>query len=363
MKKKMLNLGLAMVLVTGLLTGCLSNESPQKEPEQAETPAPADEEEKVVDSKDSRVIKVSNGASNTSPVVIAEMEVFKTMVEEGTEGRYTVEIYHSAQLGDDTKSTEGVRDGSIEMVVTSPAPLVGFCSELAVLDIPFLFTDASIADTVLDGELGQYLSEKLQERGLVNLAWAEFGYRNLSNSVKDVRTPEDLNGLKIRTMDNKIHLASWELYGAIPTPMSFAELFTALQQKAVDGQENPIATIYSSRFFEVNKHISLTEHIYSPLAMLINEDLWNSISPEDQQVFLDAAYATALRSRELNRAEEENYLSEMEEEGCIITRLTKEEKAVFQELSIPVWDMVEEKVGPELIKMLKDAIAEAEAAQ
>jgi TRAP-type transport system periplasmic protein len=339
----------ATVMLTGLLTGCLKSD--EKKPK-AETASSG-----VTIQKDAKIIKVSNGAGPSFPAVVAETEVFKKMVEEKTNGRYKVEVYHSGQLGDDVKATEALRAGSLEACMTSTAPLVGFTKELAIFDIPFLFTTNNQVDAILDGPIGQKLSGLMPSKDLINLAWGENGFRQLTNSVREVKTPADIKGLKIRTMENTFHLAAWRAMGANPTPMAFTEVFTALQQKSIDGQENPIANFYSIKIYEVNKFISLTGHVYSPLMFLFSKKIFDTYPKEDQEIIREAAKATALANRKINRENEGKLLEEIKKSGAIVTVLTPAQKKAFQDKTAPVWKLVEEKVGSSLIKQLKSELA------
>jgi TRAP-type transport system periplasmic protein len=352
-KVKLLSIITAVSMISAVFTGCLKTDSKPT----SQTPAPTTSASSG--NKDVKVIKISNGASQTNPSVVALNEKFKKIVEEKTNGRYKVEVYHSAQLGDDVKGTEAVRAGTLEMCYTSTAPLVGFAKEMAIFDIPFLFTSEKVADAVLDGAIGQKLSNLMAEKGMVLLGWGENGFRNVTNSVKEVKTPADLKGLKIRTMDNAIHLSAWKLMGANPTPMSFAEVFTALQQHAIDGQENPVPLIYSSKFYEVNKYLTLTGHVYSPMPLFYSKQLFDKLPKEDQTIIMEAARETNLYERKINREALVKNLEDMKKAGTIVTELTPEQKKTFQDLTAPVWKQVEEKVGADLIKDLKDEITKA----
>lgn len=299
------------------------------------------------------VIKVSNGVAQTHPIVVALNEKFKKIVEEKTNGRYKVEIYFSNQLGDDVKATEALRAGTLETCVTSTAPLVGFTKELAIFDIPFLFNNEKEADFVLDGPIGKKTSGLLTSKGLVNLAWMENGFRHLTNSVREVKTPADLKGMKVRTMENPFHLAAWRALGANPVPMSWAEVFTALQSKTIDGQENPVPNFYTAKIPEVNKYITLTGHVYSPMLFLYSKQLFDKIPNKDQKIIIDAARETALLERQLNREATINYVEAIKKEGGVVTVLIPEQKKAFQDMTAPVWNQVKDKVGADLIKQLK----------
>ena len=352
--KKFLLILAASTLVAVLLASCLKSEAKAGQA----VPQPQAEKQAVI-AKDAKIIKVSNGSGPSFPPVIASQEKFKKIVEEKTNGKYKVEVYHSGQLGDDVKATEALKSGTLETCITSTAPLVGIVKELAIFDIPFLFTSEKTADAVLDGPIGQDLAELLPAKGLVNLAWCENGFRHLTNSVRPVKAPADLKGLKIRTMENPFHLASWKALGANPTPMSWSEVFTALQQKSIDGQENPIPNFFANKIHEVNKYISLTGHVYSPMLFLFSKQIFDTYPKEDQEIIKAAAREMALYERQINREAAVKNLEQIKAAGGVVTELSAEQKKAFQDLTASVWGLVEAKVGPDLIKRLKTEIAKA----
>lgn len=302
------------------------------------------------------VIRVSNGSSKGAPAVVEQLHTFKPMVEEASNGRIEIDVYSGAQLGDDTKATEACRQGELEIVSTSTAPLVGLIPQLAVFDIPFLFENGEQADAVLDGAIGEQLNKLLADKGLINLAWNENGFRDLTNSVRPVYTPDDLKGLKIRTMENKYHLEAWKALGASPTPMSWAEVFTALQQGTIDGQENPIPNFYSAHIQEVNKYITCTNHVYSPLMLLCSKQVFDSYDAETQQILRTAAKAYAQAERKLNREQTEILKKKLVEEGCTVIDLTPEQRQMYVDKTMSVWKSVEKKAGSDIINQLKDVL-------
>ncbi len=253
------------------------------------------------------VIKISNGVNELHPTYLATKK-WAELVMQKLPGKYDIQVYANAQLGDDVRATESVRMGSLEMVATSASPLAGLLPQLMALDLPFLFPNEKAADAVLDGAVGQKLAADLEPKGLKILAYYENGFRELTNSAREVKSPEDLKGLKIRTMENPIHLAAWKALGANPTPMPFSEVFTAMQQKTIDGQENPIPTIYLQKFYEVQKYVTLTGHVYGPHILLINKKLFDSFPAEDQKVMLEAAKESALFQRATNRKMSSDYV-------------------------------------------------------
>lgn len=346
MSKKVISILVAVMVAALLLSaGCLSSEKNK----------PAQQQPNAAQGK--KVIKVSNGVAEKHPAVIALNEKFKKIVEEKTNGRYVVEVYFSNQLGDDVKATEALRAGTLEACMTSTAPLVGFTKELAIFDIPFLFADEKTADFVLDGPIGQKLSGLMPAQGLVNVGWAENGFRHLTNSVRPVSTPEDVKGMKVRTMENNFHLAAWRALGANPTPMSWAEVFTALQQKAIDGQENPVPNFYTAKIQEVNKYISTTGHIYSPFMFLFSKKIWDTYPKEDQEIIMAAAKETCLYERKLNREATTKFLQDLKKEGYTVIELTPDQKKPFRDLTAPVWDQVAAKVGKDLVDQVKTEMA------
>lgn len=366
MKRKLISLVLGASLVMTTMSGCgglgsspsssTTKETTQESTSKEDTSKAASGADT---SKSEITIKVSNGASESSPGVQAQISTFKKMVEEKSKGRIKVEVYSGGQLGDDTKGSEACRAGELEVVNTSTAPLVGLVPELAIFDIPFLFDNSEMADKVVGGEIGNYLNKKLEEKGLINLAWNENGFRDLTNSVKVVKTPKDLSGLKIRTMENKYHLEAWKLMGASPTPMSWSEVFTALQQGTIDGQENPIPNFYSTRIQEVNKYITITNHIYSPFLFLFSKQIFDSYDKETQDIIREAAQAYGIAEKELNRKETDTKKKALIDEGCTVTELTDAERQAFKDATAPVWNSVEKAVGAEIIKQLREAIESA----
>ncbi|OIJ22298.1 ABC transporter substrate-binding protein [Anaerobacillus alkalidiazotrophicus] len=285
---------------------------------------------------------------------------FKEIVEEKTEGAIKVETYHSGQLGDDRTMIEGLQLGSQEITIPSTAVIANFVPEFAVFDIPFLFPNEEVADAVLGGEVGEGLLDKLAAQNLVGLGYWENGFRDLTNSVRPVATAEDFRGLKIRTMENQLHLEAFRALGANPTPMAFTELFAAMQQKTVDGQENPYSTIYLQKYFEVQEYVSNTHHIYSPWTFLVSKPFFDGLTPEQQEIVTEAAYAAGAYQREMNREAGAEYLANLQEEGMIFTEITPEARQEMVDLVQPVIEKFTDQIGRETVEAVFDAVAEAQ---
>jgi tripartite ATP-independent transporter DctP family solute receptor len=217
------------------------------------------------------------------------IDTFAREVEKRTSGRFKVQPFYSGALGGERESIEAVQLGTQELTFTSTGPVPNFVPEARILDIPFLFRDKAHARAVLDGPIGQEMLGKFEPRGFKALAWGENGVRHMTNSRRAVNSPDDLKGLKMRTMENPVHVTAYKALGIVTTPMAFPEVFTALQQGTVDGQENPLSVIMAAKFDQVQKHLSLTGHVYSPAIFLMNKAAFDKLGAADRQVFLDAA--------------------------------------------------------------------------
>jgi TRAP-type transport system periplasmic protein len=278
------------------------------------------------------------------------MTRFGEVLEELSGGEMTLLQHPAAALGGERELIEAVQIGTLDMVITSTGPLPNFVPETQVLDLPFLFRDYDHARGVLDGEIGRELLDYVDAAGFKALGWTENGFRHITNSQRPVHTPADLAGMKIRTMENPIHLRAFEALGAAPTPMSFAELFTALQQGVVDAQENPIVVISVSNFAEVQGHLSLTGHLYSPAIIMMSEGLWSSLSEEEQGWIMEATAASIEVTRARVTELEETGIDGLIEKGMQV--VADVDKAPFQEAVAPAYDAYTERFGDELIERI-----------
>jgi len=305
-----------------------------------------------------KVIKISHGINEQHPSYLAAVK-FGEIIKSKIPGKYDIQAYANSQLGDDVRATEACRMGTLEMVSTSASPLTGLVPEFSVFDLPFIITSDKAADAVYDGPVGAKLAKALDPKGLVLLAYLENGFRQLTNSVHEVKSPADLKGLKIRTMQNPIHLDAFKALGANPTPMPFSEVFTAMQQKTIDGQENPVPTIYLSKFYEVQKYVTLTGHVYGPHLLLINKNLFDSFPAADQKIFRSAATEAAKYQRALNRKMDSEQVAKLKEAGMVVTVLTPAQKKAFQDACASVYVTWEPKIGKALIDEVKATVAKA----
>lgn len=295
-------------------------------------------------------IVIGHALSPTSHYGIGAQAFIDTLTELSG-GEMTGTQAPAGQLGGERDMIEGLQIGSMDVVITSTGPLGNFVPEVFALDLPFLFRDYDHARAVLDGDIGQELLAKIGENQLVGLAWSENGFRHVTNSQRPVRTPADLQGLKLRTMENRVHMEAFSEMGASPTPMAFPELFTALQQGVVDGQENPVTVITASKFWEVQGHVSLTGHVYSPAVVLASPILMDGLTDEQKGWFAQAAKASAAATRaEVNRLEEAG-VALLRENGMEV--ITDIDKAPFAKLAEPAYAVYTDQYGPELVERIK----------
>jgi TRAP-type transport system periplasmic protein len=246
------------------------------------------------------------------------IDTFAAEVEKRTQGRYIIKTFYASSLGAERESIEAVQLGTHELTFTSSGPVPNFVPDVSILDIPFLFTGKPHARAVLDGPIGQEYLTKFDAKGLKALAWGENGIRHMTNSKRAVNTPEDLKGLKMRTMENPVHIAAYKGFGIIPTPMAFSEVFTALQQNTVDGQENPISVITSNKFDQVQKHMTLTGHVYSPCVMLMNKAAFDKLTAADKTIFLEAAKVAVVNNRARVDADDARGVADLRSKGMLV---------------------------------------------
>jgi tripartite ATP-independent transporter DctP family solute receptor len=234
-------------------------------------------------------------------------KAFAETLSKLTNGRYQIQHFPNSALGGEREMIEQVQLGTLDIVSTSTGPVSNFVPDVGITDIPFLFKSPAHARAVLDGPIGQDLLKKFPSHGLIALGWGEQGFRDLTNSKHAVATPADLKGLKIRTMENPVHIEAFKTLGALPTPMAWPEVIPALQQHTIDGQENPISVIVSAKLSQVQKYMSLTRHVYSPTLFILSPGVWNRLSDSDKKAFKQAAAAGGKAMRQ--------FVDEVEQKG------------------------------------------------
>lgn len=285
------------------------------------------------------------------------VKLFAQEVEKASGGKMRVRAIGAAALGSDVQMQQALIGGAQEMMVGSTATLVGITKEMAIWDTPFLFNNSAEADAVLDGPVGQKVMDKLQEKGLVGLVYWENGFRNLTNNKQPVTKLEDLNGIKLRVMQNNVFLDSFKSLGANAIPLPFSELFTALETRAVDGQENPYNTILSSKFYEVQKYLTVTNHVYSPWIVLASKKWWDGLSQAERKVLLDAAVKSRDFERKDTREEAAKALAELRAKGMQVNELSPAEANRMREKLTAVHASIAEQVGRDLWAETQAALA------
>lgn len=275
-------------------------------------------------------------------------KVFADAVDKASGGKMKVRAIGAAALGPDTQMQQALIGGAQEMMVGSTATLVGITKEMALWDTPFLINNAKEADTLLDGPIGDKIKDKLQEKGLVGLVYWENGFRNLTNSKRPVTKVEDLDGIKLRVMQNNVFLNSFKTLGANAIPMAFSELFGALETHTVDGQENPYNTILSSKFYEVQKYLTVTNHVYSPWILLVSKKWWDQLSKAEQKVLMDAAKTSRDFERKDTREEAAKAIADLKSKGMQVNELSPAEVSRMRNKLTRVYASIGTEVGMEL---------------
>jgi len=291
-----------------------------------------------------RIIRFGYGLNEASNQGRAA-KVFAEAVEKASGGKMKVRAIGAAALGPDTQMQQALIGGAQEMMVGSTATLVGITKEMALWDTPFLFSNAKEADALLDGPIGDKIKAKLQDKGLVGLAYWENGCRNLTNSKRPVNKMEDFDGIKLRVMQNNVFLTSFNTLGANAVPMSFSELFGALETKTVDGQENPFNTILSSKFYEVQKYLTVTNHVYSPWIVLVSKKWWDGLSATEQKILSDAAKTSRDFERKDTREEAAKAVADLKAKGMQVNELPRAEADRMRNKLTRVYALIAADVG------------------
>jgi tripartite ATP-independent transporter DctP family solute receptor len=299
----------------------------------------------------SRIIRYGYGLGKDTHQGRA-VEFFAQQVGEASGGKLRVRTFPDGTLGPDMQMQSALIGGSQEMMVGSTATLVGIVPEFALWDLPFLFNNEQEADAVLDGPIGQEVLDKLPPQGLVGLVYYENGFRNLTNSKRPIATLQDLAGLKLRVMQNPVFLDVFAAMQANPVPLPFSELFTALETGAVDGQENPVNTIETSKFYEVQKYLTLTRHVYSPWIVLASKSWWDQLSADEQKILMDAAVESRDFQRKDSREQTAKALEALKEQGMQVVEPTPEEMAQFRAAAQPTIDKYAQQIGGDLPQRL-----------
>ncbi|WP_163851287.1 TRAP transporter substrate-binding protein [Pseudooceanicola aestuarii] len=283
----------------------------------------------------------------------AAAEKFRDLVAERSDGKISVEIFPNATLGDERTLLEGMQIGTVDMGVITNGPVSNFVEEMAVFELPFLFPSAEKAYEVLDGPIGQELLDRLADVNLKGLAYAERGFRNLTNSERAVHSPADLDGLRVRVMENPVYIDTFRELGADAIPMAWTEALTAMQQGTIDGQENPVNVVHSFKLNETQTHMTMTRHTYAPAIFVMGMPVWSRLSEEAQEIVVQAAREAAAHERALNAEQEATQMQALRDAGMEI--VDDADLSAFAEAAAPVYEKYGAKFG-DYLPRIQDAL-------
>lgn len=355
--RRCLSVLLSCSLFAAALTGCGSSGSKASEEtvsSEAEAESSASGEKTA--SGDTINIKIAHVSQEGVPIDVA-MHELGDMLSERSDGRITVSVFPASALGNNTELLEQLQMGTLEMCISSVAFLGAFTDKTKLLDLPYLFVSNEAAEEVLDGSVGDEMFTSLQDSGFHGLAWLATGWRHVTAN-KEIHKPEDMKGLKIRVMENQMHIDHFNALGASAVPMAFSELYTALQNGTMDAEENPFANIDGNRLYEVQKYIVKTGHIYDTSPLLASSTWWNTLSADDQELIEECVSEVLKKERELSAANEAELEETIGNNGTnVIITLTDEEREAFREAAQPVYDKYVPQIGQELIDQVEQVNA------
>ncbi len=291
-------------------------------------------------------------ASEGDPYFITSKK-FGELVEGYTQGKYKVKLFPSGQLGNESEMIKNLTMGSMDFGVITNAPTGAFVKSFMVFDLPFIFPNEQVAHKVLDGEAGKMVLAKLNKLQIVGLAVSEGGFRHMINNVRPINTPEDTKGIKFRVMTTPIYIALFQSLGSNAVPLPWGEVFTAMQQKVVDGLEIPLSVIFANKFYEVAKYLSLTNHTYSPLILMCSEQRWKKFSAEEKEIFKRSAYEAAVYQRNAAKNINEETLKKLKEAGMVINEIA--DKKPFQDAVRPMYKQFEDEIGKDVFEAVMNA--------
>ncbi|MGM8212924.1 TRAP transporter substrate-binding protein DctP [Virgibacillus sp. W0430] len=329
------------VALFALLVACGGNEETStntKEESEANNESSEDTNEEADEAIEPVTLRLAENQPDNNPVTIAMMK-FAELAEEKSNGSVKIEVYPNAQLGQETENIDQVQDGALEMARVNSVPVAEIVKELAVFTLPYIFTDQDHKYKVLDGEIGQEVTEKFKEHGLISFGYLEAGSRNFYTTDKPIKSVADMKGLKIRVQSSETSIKMVELLGAVPTPMDYGEVFSGLQTGVIDGAENDFVSYYTSGHYEAAKHYSLDGHLSPPALVIMNLELWEGLHESQQKAISEAVEeAIAFEREEMNKSQDE-FRAEVEKAGSQIYEVDVQE---FQDAVAPIYDEYQE---------------------
>ncbi|SDS36047.1 TRAP transporter substrate-binding protein [Pseudomonas oryzae] len=288
---------------------------------------------------------------------------FADLVSEKSGGKIKVRLFPGGTLGGDLQTVSALQGGTLDLTVLNSGILAAQVPEFAMLDFPYLFNDTREAHAVIDGEVGQQLHARLESKGLIGLGYWDLGFRNLTNSKRPVTKPEDMEGLKVRVIQSPIYLETFKALGANPVPMPFPEVYTALEQHTVDGQENPYTVILGNKFHEVQKYLSATSHIYNPQSFVIGQKTWQKLGSDEQALIRAAAVEAQAFQREITAKAQTEALDKLKQDGIAANEIAPAEIDRFRDKVKPVVEQFSKDLDPALVKAMYESIDKVRAGQ
>lgn len=303
-----------------------------------------------------RVIKFGH-LNNTDHPVSMGVRRFAELLATKTGGKLKIQEFPASQLGNELQQQSALQGGVQEMTAPATTSLAGIVKEFGLVDFPFSVASFAQADALLDGPLGQALIARLPEKGLVALGYWDLGFRNATNSKRAITRAEDFEGLKLRVIPNPVFLDTFKSFKANPVPMPFAELYGALETKAVDGQENPFSVILSNKFYEVQKYVSATNHVYAANIVLVSKRFWDRLSPTEQRLMQEAANEARAYQRQASRAAAQKAVAELQAKGMQFNEVAAAEQTRMREIAKPVTDKFAASYDPAIVKLYNEELA------
>jgi tripartite ATP-independent transporter DctP family solute receptor len=295
--------------------------------------------------------------NNTDHPVSKGVQKFTEIVAAKSGGKLKIKEFPANQLGTEQQQQSALRGGTQEMQSPATTSLVGIVKDFGLIDFPFIVSTPQQADALLDGPLGTALLAKLPEKDLIGLGFWDLGFRNVTNSRRPITKGEDLSGIKIRVIPNPVYLETFKTFGANPVPLSFSELYSALETRTVDGQENPFSVILSNKFNEVQKYLSVTNHTYSTNIILVGKKFWDKLSPAEQKILQEAAIEARDYQRKVSREMEQTAVDELKGDGMEVAELPAAEVEKMRERVQPVIEKHKQEIGAELVESMYAAVA------
>lgn len=294
-----------------------------------------------------RNLKLGHVIADDHPAALGAKR-WQELLAERSGGKIKVRIHGNGSIGGDTQMTSAVQGGVQELGIITSSPIASVVREIGLLDLPYTFNTAQEVDAVLAGKVGDAIAEKMNANGMVVVGWMENGFRSITNSRRPVTKFEDMQGLKIRVLQNPVYIETFNTLGANAVPMPFPEVYTALESRAVDGQENPLGTINTSKFNEVQKYLSLTRHTYTPYVVVVSKRVWDKLNADEQKLLKETAAEASEYQRKVSRESEQRFLAELKERGMEVNELSAEEAKRMREKLQPVIDKFAKDLGGDL---------------